>query len=91
MLEKKEYSNGQPVYMLKDNVLTYYFKNGNKKSKGKYENELMEGKWKFYRENSQLWQIGHFSAGVKHGKWIRYDENGEVEYEEEFFNGKIVK
>lgn len=43
MLEKKKYANGQNVYELVDNKLTYYFKNGKIKAEGYFINDLMEG------------------------------------------------
>lgn len=91
MLDKTHYANGQKIWELKDNRLTYYFKNGNVKAEGGYENEKMQGEWKFYRETGQLWQIGHFKDNLKHGSFIRYDRKDKVEYEEEFAGGKIVK
>ncbi|HEY4650582.1 MAG TPA: hypothetical protein VIG72_04165 [Pontibacter sp.] len=43
MLEKKFYTNGQPVHELKGSKLTYYYKNGKVKATGTFENGLMEG------------------------------------------------
>ena len=60
MLNKKEYANGQKIFEIKENTLTYFFKNGNLKASGPYINELMEGEWVFYRESGQLWQTGNF-------------------------------
>ena len=57
MHDKKNYANGQPVYELADNKLTYYFKNGKVKAFGPFINNLMEGEWIFYRETGQLWQV----------------------------------
>ncbi len=91
MMEKKIYANGQKVYELKDEVLTYYFKDGTVKSKGPYQNEKMEGEWIFYRQTGELWQVGNFKENQKHGRWIRYSRDNEVEYDEEFTEGKIVK
>ncbi|MGM0666636.1 MAG: toxin-antitoxin system YwqK family antitoxin [Bacteroidota bacterium] len=90
MLDKKEYSNGQKVYELKDDVLTYFYKNGKIKAKGPFINSKMEGKWIFYRETGQLWQEANFRGGEKHGRWIRYDRNDQVEYDETFDKGKTI-
>ena len=49
MLNKKEYANGQKIFEIKENTLTYFFKNGNLKASGSFINELMEGEWVFYR------------------------------------------
>ena len=51
----------------------------------------MAGEWKFYRKTGQLWQVGNFNTGQKHGSWLRYDKKGNLEYEESFINGKLVK
>ena len=47
----------------------------------------MEGKWIFYRETGQLWQVGNFKGGQKHGPWVRYDKNDALEYQEIFEHG----
>ena len=91
MLNKKEYANGQKIFEIKENTLTYFFKNGNLKASGPYINELMEGEWVFYRESGQLWQTGNFQHNLKHGRFVRYDKNDKVEYDETFEKGKIVK
>lgn len=91
MLENKQYVNGQKVYELNGNILTYYFKSGKMKAQGRLEGDLMQGEWKFYRETGQLWQIGHFIDGKKDGNWMRYDKNDRIEYEETFKDGKIIK
>lgn len=90
MLKKKFYSNGQPVFELAGNKLTYFYKNGNIKAQGPYINNLMEGEWLFYRETGQLWQVANFRNSKKHGSWIRYDRNGNIEYREEFDNNRII-
>lgn len=91
MLEKKNYTNGQEVYKYHENKLIYYFKSGKIKAEGPFENDLMEGEWKFYKESGQLCQIGNFQKGRKHGRWIRFNKNNEVEYDEEFRDGKQIK
>lgn len=91
MLDKKTYANGQKVYELNGDTLTYYFIDGTVKSKGTYNDEQMEGKWVFYRKTGELWQVGQFKGGQKHGRWIRYSRDGEIEYDEEFRAGKQIK
>jgi antitoxin component YwqK of YwqJK toxin-antitoxin module len=91
MLQKKTYSNGQKVYELIGNKLTYFFKTGKVKAAGHFENDKMEGEWKFYRETGQLWVVGNFSNGKKNGSWIRYDKNDHLEYEETFRDDKVIK
>lgn len=91
MLSKKTYTNGQKVYELDGDILTFFFKTGKIKAKGLYTNEKMEGEWLFYRETGQLWSVGNFKDGKKHGVWIRYNKDDKLEYQETFENGKIVK
>ena len=89
MLKKKFYANGQPVYSLKDEKLTYYFKNGTVKASGSYINGQMEGEWIFYREGGQLWQTENFQHNQKHGNFLRYDRNGKVESEGLYKNDEL--
>jgi antitoxin component YwqK of YwqJK toxin-antitoxin module len=91
MLEKKFYANGQAIFELSDDKLTYYYKNGRIKAEGPFINNMMEGEWTFYRETGQLWNTGGFIGNKKHGRWVRYDRNDKVEYDETFENGKQVK
>jgi antitoxin component YwqK of YwqJK toxin-antitoxin module len=91
MQEHIEYANGQRMYELIGNQLTYFFKSGQVKAVGLYEKDLMEGEWTFYRETGQLWQVGHFAGGKKDGTWSRYDRDDKPEYLETFENDKKVK
>jgi len=91
MLDKKYYANGTPVYDLTGDQLTYYYKNGRQKARGKYINDKMEGEWIFHRETGQLWEIGNFLDGMKHGTWTRYGRDDKVEKVQIFEKGKEVK
>lgn len=91
MLEKKNYANGQEIYRYDNSKLIYYYKNGKIKAEGSFENNQMEGEWKFYRESGQLWQIGNFQNDKKHGTWIRFDKHSQQEYNETFNEGKQIK
>lgn len=92
MLKKKNYANGQAVYHLDGEALTYFFKTGKLKAQGKYIGEQMQGEWVFYRESKgdadQLWQVGNFTDNVKHGNWKRYNKADKLEYDEDFENGR---
>lgn len=88
---KTHYNNGQAIFELKDEILTYYFKNGKLKARGSYVQDQMQGEWVFYRETGQLWQIGNFKNNQKHGSFVRYNRNDEVEYNETFNEGKQLK
>lgn len=85
------YKNGQIISVVENGIMTYFFKDGTIKARGPYDDQDMDGEWTFYRENGQLWQIGHFKNGLKHGSWIRYDKAMDLEYDEVFYEGKIMK
>ena len=87
MMKNKTYSNGQITFEQSGDQLTYYFKNGKVKAKGKFVNELMEEECIFYRETGQLWQVGNFKDGQKHGPWVRYNKQDVLEYQEVFDQG----
>lgn len=91
MQDNKEYANGQKVFELIGDRLTYYFKSGGVKAVGDFVNGQMEGEWTFYRETGQLWQVGHFRGGKKHGTWSRYDRSDQLEYLETFVDGKKAR
>jgi antitoxin component YwqK of YwqJK toxin-antitoxin module len=91
MQNQSHYTNGQIIFEQKGNVLTYFYKNGKVKAQGISINGLMQGEWIFYRESGQLWQIGNFKDSRKYGSFTRYNKNDQVEYDEAFDNGKIVK
>lgn len=91
MTNKTHYTNGQKIFEQQGDILTYYFKDGKVKAQGTSVDGMMQGEWKFYRETGQLWQTGHFKDNQKHGSFVRYDKNDQVEYDENFINGKIVK
>ena len=91
MLDKKNYKNGQKIYELEVNKLSYFYKNGQLKAEGSFVDDKMEGQWKFYRDNGQLWQVGNFQNNEKDGHWLRYDRYGKQEYSAYFENGKLLK
>lgn len=43
MLSKTNYANGQKIYELEGDMLTFFFKTGMVKAKGLYINDKMEG------------------------------------------------
>ena len=87
----KEYVNGQKAFEQEGDILTYYFKNGKIKARGVSIVGVMQGEWIFYRETGQLWQVANFKDNQKHGSWIRYNRKDQIEYNEIFENGKIIK
>jgi len=85
------YKNGQVTFIIEKGIMTYFYKNGALKAMGPYHDEIMDGEWLFYRENGQCSQIGHFKNGLKDGSWIRYDQAMNINYNESFDQGKLVK
>lgn len=90
-LGNDEYVDGQKIYVLKGDSLTFFFKDGGVKAEGPYRNGMMQGEWRFYRATGQLWGTGSFKDDKKDGSWIRYDKNDSVEYDEVFKDGKQIK
>jgi antitoxin component YwqK of YwqJK toxin-antitoxin module len=90
MKTKGLYKNGQKVNEQKGQTLTWFFKTGLMKARGKSVNGVMEGRWIFNRESGQLWQVGHFRHNMKHGEFVRYDKKGREEYRARFVDGKWV-
>lgn len=91
MRKKHEtYNSGQNVSEQKGDILTWFYKDGTIKAKGKSIQDSMEGKWIFNHPSGDLAQIGNFKHNQKHGEWIRYDKKGVIEYHAEFREGKLV-
>jgi len=88
---KTHYKNGQAIFEQDGDILSYYYKNGQLKARGTSIDGVMQGEWIFYRESGQLWQIGNFKDNKKHGSFIRYNREDEVEYNETFNEGKLLK
>lgn len=91
MQKDQYYKNGQKAFEQQGDTLTYYYKTGKVRAKGKSIKGSMEGRWTFNRATGDLWSIGNFKNNKKHGEWIRYDKKGEQEYNAEFVDGKLVK
>lgn len=91
MMTDQQYVNGQKKAELMGNQMTHFFNDGTIKAKGPYEDDKMQGEWKFYRKTGQLWQVGHFIDDMKNGSWIRYDKEGHLDYSETFKENEIIK
>jgi len=81
---KPTYRNGQKTHEMIDDNLVIYFEDGTIKAVGPYQNEMMQGYWKFYKKEGFLWQTSHFLNDEKTGECIRYDKDGNVVYHEIF-------
>ncbi len=91
MLGKKHYANGQKVYELSGDTLTYFYRNGRIRAEGLYVNNLMEGEWKIYRQTGQLWVVCNYVKGNKCGSNIRYDRLDNIDNDENIEKETIVK
>jgi antitoxin component YwqK of YwqJK toxin-antitoxin module len=58
----------------KEAVATTYHANGNIASKGKYINQLKEGKWQFFSvsESGYMFSEEHFSRNIRNGASVKY-------------------
>jgi len=56
-LKIKRVTQAVKSYTYHENKLTYYYKNGQIKAEGPFENNQMEGEWIFYRQSGQLWKL----------------------------------
>ncbi len=65
-----------------------YYKNGQKRYVGLFEDGKRNGKWFFWFKNGNKWSEGYFIAGVRTGKTKVYQENGKLLYTGEYLNGK---
>lgn len=83
MLGKKHYANGQKVYELSGDTLTYFYRNGKMKAEGLYVDNLKEGEWKFYKITGQLWKMGNYKNGRKYGPFVKYDWGYKIDYEKD--------
>jgi len=91
MKDKDYYSNGQIISVIKYNIMTTFYKSGKIKAEGPYKNGMMEGEWKFYKEDGRLWQIGHLKKSNKEGLWTKFDEDKNVIYKKVYINGHTSK
>ncbi len=82
------YVNGQIKAEQDGDTLTHYYKNGEAKARGVSIDGVMQGEWRFFRQDGTLMQIGNLLHNEKHGLWIRYDDDGNETYREEFSHGK---
>jgi antitoxin component YwqK of YwqJK toxin-antitoxin module len=92
--------NGNPITVEPINIkkckyiVRYYYSNGNKKFKYKYQKERLHGKsadW--YTSGNKKWEQEH-KKGKLNGKSIVWYENGnkqcELEYQDNNLNGKFI-
>ena len=52
--------------------------NGQKRSEGKYKDDIKVGKWTYWYENGQITKTGKYRNGVMKGEWTYYNEDASV-------------
>jgi antitoxin component YwqK of YwqJK toxin-antitoxin module len=66
-----------------------YYKDGNLRAEGDYNDGSRIGAWKFFHPNGKLEQKGKYRKGGKaNGLWVWYYDNSAVRREENYINGK---
>lgn len=66
----------------------FYYKTGEIKSKGTYENSIRQGKWVYYYKSGKKEQTGKYKNDKPTGMWIWYYPNSAVKKQEYFRKGK---
>lgn len=67
-----------------------YYKTGELKMEGKYENGKRTGRWVSYYRNGNVWAEAVYRNGKEHGTKTVYYKSGKVYYTGEMENGKRV-
>jgi len=65
-----------------------YYKTGELKAEGRYEDNLKIGNWKYYYRDGNLEQTGDYRRGMPEGIWTWYYPNQQVWREEEYLAGR---
>lgn len=63
-------------YPKKSGEYLEFYGNGVLKASGKMRNNLLQGKWKWYRKNGTIMRSGQFIKGKQVGDWTTYDSQG---------------
>jgi len=82
-----EYRVG-PGGKVPDQVQTAYHDNGKLEYRGKWKDELQEGKWDYFDRDGWRREQRHYRKGQLHGRLTIWNEKGEVVRQEEWRNGK---
>ncbi|MBC9795230.1 SH3 domain-containing protein [Sinomicrobium weinanense] len=64
-----------------------FYKNGNLRAEGIYQDGKKEGTWKMYDLEKRLLVEGQFRLNFPDGVWVWYDEKGEKRFERTYKNG----
>jgi uncharacterized protein YdhG (YjbR/CyaY superfamily) len=72
-------------YPKKSGEYLEFYGNGVLKASGKMKNNLLTGKWAWYRKNGVIMRSGQFKMGKQIGEWTTYDSQGKL-YKVTYFN-----
>jgi len=72
-------------------VQVAYHDNGKVWYRGRWKDELQEGKWVYYRPDGTRSEERSYRAGQLHGWLKRWDEKGKLSLRQEYRNGKPKK
>lgn len=64
-----------------------FYRDGNLRAEGAYQDNLKVGTWKYYYRDGKLEQTGNYIAGKPNGTWNWYFPTGDLLREEEYLNG----
>ena len=67
-----------------------YFEDGTPRLKGRYKNNLLNGKYEVYFGNSTIMMSGVYLDNKSNGTWSYFDETGNLLYNLEYNNGNPV-
>ena len=90
-MEDRFHANGQPARVIRDGVMTDYYKDAGLRAQGPVADGKMQGEWRFWRKTGELWQVCGFMDDLQHGELIRYARDGSVELRQWFDMGRKRK
>jgi len=65
-----------------------YFDNGQVEYRGRWKDELQDGKWEYFRRDGTRSEVRHYKKGQLDGWVTKWDEEGKVTSRERFKSGK---
>ncbi len=74
----------------KNGIFTYFFDNGEKKSKVNFNDDKKDGIWESWYLNQTLYSRGLYKNGAMEGEWNWYFENGQKSSSEQYLNDSLL-
>jgi hypothetical protein len=72
-----------------------WWPNGQYKSKGTYKDGIKDGLWTWWQYYTKLGHLkseeGIYKDGTRQGLWTYWYENGQIEYEKNYKDGKLIE